>query len=360
MDGLDELSPKRYKQVCVELGNLTRELPSLEITVSCRSAAYNGELSFLREISLVPFDSRRVEDFVRRWFGTMDEGPTADKLMAQIQKSERLSELSNQPLLLALMCSAYRRYLNISRRHTALFDQCIESLLWQWDADRAIVRESDFSSLDLEKKKWLHSRLAVRLHQARKRYSDEQFLLDSLEEDLPRFGIASIQAGQVLSELCAHHGILVKWTEDTYGFGHLALQEYLSAKWFADEKRWRQLINRNYLSDSWWENAIALCFATLSDATDAMSSVLELDELPEIERLRTLANSLKFDPIVSPELRNSLLRRILHLYHNGSAMEHNAALDMLIGIEDQWSYPIIVKSLDSKLPTRELAKLLRW
>lgn len=359
IDGLDELDSKRFKEVCVELGILRRELPGLEITVSCRSAAYHGELSFLTEVSLVPFDFIRAKEFIYRWFKSIHEAPLPDRLVAQLQKSERLSELSSQPLLLALMCNAYRRYLTISRRHTALFDQCLESLLWQWDADRLIARNTAFSNLDIEKKKWLHAILAVNLHVQRKRFSEKRFLLSILHEALPVFGISYSRASEVLEELCSHHGILVKWTEETYGFGHLALQEYLASKWYADEQRWRTLMTREVLTDSWWENTISMCLATLSDATNAMTMILDHTGLTELEKLRLLANSLKYDPLVSPDVRSAILQRVLHLYHNGNATEHDAAVDMLVGIDDEWTAPVIIKSLDSKLPTRELAKILK-
>jgi hypothetical protein len=359
IDGLDELSPKRFKEICFEIGILRKEFPGIEITVSCRSSAYHGELSFLTEISLVPFDMVRSENFIYRWFKLSSDSTYPENLVNILRKSERLKDLSTQPLLLALMCNAYRRYLNVSRRQTALFDQCIDSLLWQWDADRAVTRDSAFSSLDIEKKKWLHSGIAVALHTKRIRFSEKRFLIFILDETLPTYGISSSRAGELLSELCAHHGLLVKWTEDTYGFGHLALQEYLSAKWYADEKRWQSLLKKEFLTDSWWANTIALCFAVLSDASEAMNAIFKHEDLTELEKLRILANSLKFDPLVAINIRQSILQKILFLFHNGNATEHDEALDMLVGIEDEWCGGIIMKSLDGKLPTRELSKILK-
>ncbi len=358
VDGLDELSPRRYKEVCFELGEIRRTMPSMQMVAACRSAAYHNELSFLREVSLVPFDSARVEVFIKCWFSGVHSGPSASSLIQQVRKSTRLSELSCQPLLLSLMCNAFRRYLNISRRQSALFDQCISSLLWQWDADRTVKRSSDFDSLDLEKKVWLHSTLAAHLHNARRRFCEKEFLERRLQKDLPLFGIRANKAGEVLDELCVHHGILVKWTEDTYGFAHLALQEYLTGKWYANEARWQTLINPETLSDPWWENVIALCFASLSDASQAVQSVLDVEGLPALRKLELAAACLKQDPIMAPNLRDRVLRSILDLFHNGNAEEHDAALYMLLGIEDDWTKPSIERSLGGRLFTKELAKLM--
>ena len=154
----------------------------------------------------------------------------------------------------------------------------------------------------------------------------------------------------MLIELCAHHGILVKLTEETYGFGHLALQEYVSAKWFASEQRWRELLVPSRLIDPWWENTIALCLAALSDATAAIESILNLDHVPNIQKLKLLSASLKYDPILSPDIREKILREILHLYHDGDSTQNQIALRMLVGIDDSWTASQIKRSLQSNLP----------
>ncbi|HEX8683468.1 MAG TPA: NACHT domain-containing protein [Ardenticatenaceae bacterium] len=359
VDGLDELLFTRYKEVCAELGEIKQETPTIQITAACRSSAYQGDLAFLKEVTLLPFTRERTEEFIRRWFIGINNGPSAEGLIHQINKSDRLAEVSSQPLLLVLMCNAFRRYLNVSRRQSAMFDQCINSLLWQWDADRVVVRVAKFRDLDLEKKKWLHANLAVNFHNRRRRYCDKRFIVDLLKEELPRFGIPSTDAEVILSELCAHYGILVKWTEDTYGFSHLALQEFLAAKWYANERRWENLISPSILISQWWENVVALCFASLSDATAGMERVWNHTDLSELDKLKILAHSLRLDPIVDANFRRDLLTRILYLYHNTkSAEEYDAVLLMLVGIEDDWSAPIIRRSLGGMLPTRDLAKLL--
>ncbi len=352
VDGLDELNLQRYKEICVELSNLCREFPNLQITVSCRSAAYGGELSFLPESTLMPFDIQRIEKFIYAWFKNIKGTQSADGLITHIKSSDSLMGLSAHPLLLSLMCNAYRRYMNISRRHTALFEQCVESLLWQWDADRAISRKSKFSDLDLEKKKWIHAIIAVKLHQSKLRYTRKSVIVSTLEEILPMFGIQAKEAKNILAELCSYHGILVKLTEETYGFGHLALQEYLAAKWYASEQRWVNLATAEILYNHWWENTIALCLASLSDSTTAFESIMSAGNVDEIRRLRILATTLKYDPIVSPNVRQSVLSSILTRYHNGNSEVSRQAFDMLIGIEDTWTAAKIIKSIQSKLPRK--------
>lgn len=353
VDGLDELNQYRYKEVCVELSNFCREFPDLQVTVSCRSAAYGGELSFLPEVTLMPFDTQRIEQFIFAWFKNLQGTQSAEGLITHLRNSDSLMGLSAHPLLLSLMCNAYRRYMNISKRHTALFEQCVESLLWQWDADRAISRKSMFSDLDLEKKKWLHCIIAVRLHQLKLRYVRKSFVVQTLEEILPMFGIHSKEARKILAEICSYHGILVKLTEETYGFGHLALQEYLAAKWYSNEQRWLQLITPATISDSWWENVIALSLATLSDSTPAFQKILAVDGVNKTRKLRVLAAALKYDPIIDPTTRQFVLSTILSMYHNGTHDESIQAFDMLAGIDDTWTATKIMESLQGSLPKKD-------
>lgn len=358
VDGLDELPTSRFKAVCRELGDLHKELPRAQIMAACRPAAYAGELSFLKEITILPFNAEQAEQFIRRWFSSA-LGPTADALLAKINRHTRLSEMSTQPLLLALMCSAFRRYLNVSRRQTTLFQQCLNSLLWEWDADRGVTRDSSFADLDLEKKVWLHSRVAVTLHEKNLRFADKTLVLSVLQDALPRFGISQDRAVAVLRELSAHHGILVQLTEETFGFAHLALQEFLAAKWYAADRRWEGLLNRATMSAPWWEPVIALSIAALPDATDALTALLACDDVPHVRRMQLAAECLRLDPILSPSVRENTLRTILHWFHNGTAEQSNAALYMLIGIEDDWSAQSIRRSLSGNLPTKETAPLWR-
>lgn len=175
---------------------------------------------------------------------------------------------------------------------------------------------------------------------------------------LPSFGVSADDASEVILETCLHHGILTKMTEETYGFGHLALQEFLTGKWYSNERRWERLIKRHILIDPWWQNAIAFCFASLSSATNAMTALWEFQDISEMDRMKLISNCLRLDPTISAQLRKKFMRILLNWYHNGNADQHNAALYMLIGIEDSWSAQGIRYSLGGFLPTRALAKIL--
>lgn len=357
VDGLDELSVERYAMTCKEINDLNSSSPEIQFTIACRSGAYRGDFAQMLEVSIAPFDREQTEQFVRKWFDTGDS-KRADELIGQLRSGERLQELATKPLLLALMCSAFKRYLNLSRRPTALFQQCIDSLLWEWDAQRVVRREGSFANLDLEKKSWLHSLLAKELHVNGLKYCEREIPNSILQENLTKFGVTGENSLQVLAELVSHHSIFVKWTEETYGFSHLAIQEYLASRWFKNDRRWTKLLTVERLNDPWWEYVIAFCFASLDDATEAVSAVFEFEGVSEIRRTHVAAHCLRYDPVVDDAIRKTVIQKILNWYHNGDAQHHDTALFMLVGIDDEWTSPMIRRSLAGTLTAEQLARVI--
>lgn len=352
-DGLDELPEASFHATCQDIELLRKRFPEAPLLAACRSAAYCGELSFLREVSLAPFTEEQSTDFVKRWFKPLKEGPNAEAFLKAVKKENRIKELTTQPLLLALMCNAFRRYLSFSRRHSALFSQCVDALLWEWDTRRQVSRDTAFEDLDLEKRIWLHARLAFEFHSLKMIYLEERHILSVLSTFLPSYGIDAQQANSVLGELCAHYGLVVKWTEETYGFGHHALQEYLAGKWLSQEQRWLGMLSPETILDPWWRNTVALAIGLLSDATDAIKRILSLSDVAETERMRFAARCLRYDPIVDDEVRGKITRKILDWYHNGNAEQREEAFLMLVGINDEYTARKIMASLQAPLPTEK-------
>lgn len=359
VDGLDELPVEKYRETAAAINTLNAEAPDFQFTVACRSGAYKGDFEHMREVSIAPFSSTQADLFVRRWYAEVTDEPNADELLGQIHASDRLVELATKPLLLALMCSAFRRYLNISRRPTALFNQCIEALIWEWDAKKLVKRQGSFASLDLEKQVWLHSLLAAKLHDGRFRYCNKAIPIALLVSDLPRFGIEPHNADAVLSELVSHHSIFVKWTEDTYGFSHLAIQEYLTARWYRSDRRWEALLDPKRIEDTWWQYVIAFCLASMDDATEALNRLYNIDSVDEVRRTQIAAHCLRYDPIVDAALRNEIIHKILLWYHNRDHSYRQLAVEMLVGMEDEWTSPVIRRSLAGALTSSEINSILR-
>jgi predicted NACHT family NTPase len=350
LDGLDELTQLRMKAVCNELRDVHSTYPSIRIVAACRSAAYNGELSSFSEYTILPFDEDQIRDFIKKWFHGRSEDYARD-LQSRVLENPRITEISSQPLMLSLVCNAFERFLDVSVRTSALYDQCVEALFWTWDADRGIVREPLFQNVDIEKTKWLHAYLAFQIHSRRKRYVEARELREIVSQYAPRLGLSSGQTEKVISGIASNVGLLERFFENVFGFRHLGLQEYLAARWLSQDMRWVDAFTPDAIRDSWWREVIGLCIGTLSDATIAVEFILDIKGPSEIDKLEVICASLRFDPILDEPLRRSILNRTLNIFHNGRKPDSDQALRMLIGIDDTWSTPILSYSLSASLPT---------
>jgi predicted NACHT family NTPase len=353
IDGLDELTIEKQNKSYVQIDQLVKTYPDLRVCIAIRSAAYKGQFSYMRELTLAPFDSGQINEFILKWHsfdGLADKG---NRLILMIESNQRLAELATKPLFLNLICNAHRRYLDLSQRPSALFSQCIDTLMWDWDARRDVQRSNLFSCLDIEKKRMIHARIASEMHSERTRFWKYQQITSFLRKELPRFSIPEQECQNVLEQTCSNHCVYVKHTEDCFGFTHNALQEYLTAEWLKYERRWASLVSSSLVLDSWWEHVIYLTISSMGDATEALAMLYENENIDLNRRLWLSANCLKFDPVLDPAIREMITRRVLSLYHNGNPEERNLSLSILAGWRDEWTSEIVKRSLGSQLPGKE-------
>ena len=353
IDGLDELTIEKQNKSYVQIDQLVKTYPDLRVCIAIRSAAYKGQFSYMRELTLAPFDSGQINEFILKWHsfdGLADKG---NRLILMIESNQRLAELATKPLFLNLICNAHRRYLDLSQRPSALFSQCIDTLMWDWDARRDVQRSNLFSCLDIEKKRMIHARIASEMHSERTRFWKYQQITSFLRKELPRFSIPEQECQNVLEQICSNHCVYVKHTEDCFGFTHNALQEYLTAEWLKYERRWASLVSSSLVLDSWWEHVIYLTISSMGDATEALAMLYENENIDLNRRLWLSANCLKFDPVLDPAIREMITRRVLSLYHNGNPEERNLSLSILAGWRDEWTSEIVKRSLGSQLPGKE-------
>ena len=353
IDGLDELTIEKQNKTYLLIDDLSKAYPDLRICIAIRSAAYRGQLSYMRELTLAPFDRVQISEFIAKWHSYPDLTDKGRRLNLMIESNERLAELASKPLFLNLICNAHRRYLDLSQRPSALFSQCIDTLMWDWDARRDVERSNLFSCLDIEKKRMIHARIASEMHSERVKYWNYNQIMSFLVKELPRFSIPEQESRAVLEQICSNHCIYVKHTEDCFGFAHNALQEYLTAEWLKFEKRWVDLLNSSLCSDPWWEHVTYLTVSSMGDASEALIMLYENENLESGRRLWLCANCLKFDPVVDPSIREMIIRRVLSLFHNGNSAERNLALSILTGWRDGWTSEIVKRSLGSQLPNKE-------
>jgi predicted NACHT family NTPase len=175
----------------------------------------------------------------------------AENLLAQLEESEELSDLSKSPLLLNIIVKLHSSYVGekLPKRRTDLYAEICRMQL----GDRPEVKKVDML-LDRGDSQKILQELALYMLQSNKSQIDRGELLSKLTVYISNVGEQTdpkkfLQQVEEVSEL------LVRRERD-YEFAHLSFQAYLAAIEIK-EKRQEDLLRQNR-DKSWWRETIIL------------------------------------------------------------------------------------------------------
>lgn len=144
-DGLDELTRVALRaDISVAIMQFIAEYPLARVLVTSRptdipSALMDTEMdAYFR---LGHFVSANVHEYANKWF-TAERGADrcdAERIAASFLKESSVApDLCSNPLLLALMCSAYFEEGYYSRHQADIYEKCANVLYERWDRQRGI------------------------------------------------------------------------------------------------------------------------------------------------------------------------------------------------------------------------------
>jgi formylglycine-generating enzyme required for sulfatase activity/predicted MPP superfamily phosphohydrolase len=282
-DGLDEVSePGQRAKVARWIEDLARDCPSCFPVVTCRFAGYSDAVrlgvEFL-ELHLRPLTPEQSDTFIRNWYkvvGQQGNQPAelaaaeAENLVERLRepgyRSQRMAEMTRNPLLLANLCLVHhdRKGILPKGRHE-LYKECIEVLLENWRRDKKLP-----VNISAKTGRELLGPLALWLH------GQEGRTRASLKEMIPVLqpAIEKAQwqgdAAAFLKAVRDESGLLTGWGAEHYGFMHLGFQEYLAAweirrRVLEDSVALRPSADLKALAghypESWWQEVILLLLA---------------------------------------------------------------------------------------------------
>ena len=340
LDGLDEVpeADARRVQVKQAVQGFAADFPRCRFVVTSRTYAYQQQdwkLPGFSEAVLAPFGWGQIERFVDNWYAHLaavrkqhaeDAQGRAVLLKTAIQRSARLRELAERPLLLTLMASLHAwRGGNLPERREELYADTVDLLLDQWESPK-VVRGPDGQPMVAEPSltEWMKlDRAAVRklleqlAFEAQRSQPNLVGTADIAQERLVNGLVAlannpDVKPARVIEYVRDRAGLLAARGVGVYTFPHRTFQEYLAACYLtdhgypddlaalvlADGERWREVAllagakaARGTISAAWYLAEALCCNPARPEAESAqyLAALLAAQTLIENVALATVS-----------------------------------------------------------------------
>lgn len=271
LDGFDEVTSEVNKSLN-ELKRFTRTYRKNRFVLSCRVASWNYVFEGFTSVEMADFDLNRIEAFIRLWFGGKKE-KTAEKCWNELKDDEPVFELAKSPLLLAMLCIAYKKRLSFPKNRSELYEEAVETMIKEWDISREIIRPEILDGLTPPRKKTLLSIIAAEMFAENKYFFYDSIAVKIIEDYVKNLVSANQNellpdCHTILKSLEAHHGIVVERAKTVFSFSHLTIQEYLTAVYYVQCQDFRKLqaLIEFHFTDKKWREVFLLISGLLTNA----------------------------------------------------------------------------------------------
>jgi formylglycine-generating enzyme required for sulfatase activity len=320
LDGLDEVpdADQRRAQIKQIVQDFARTFSRCRFLVTSRRYAYQRQdwkLDNFAEAVLSPFTPAQIDHFVDHWYAHLgprrglepaDAQGKALQLKTAIQRSERLQELAERPLLLTLMASLHAwRGGSLPEKREELYANAVDLLLDQWEGQKTKRRlDGTYEVLQPSLAEWLKTdrvvvrreleRLAFEGHRDQPRLTDTADIAQSklVEALLKVTNNPDVRPQRLIEYIRDRAGLLIARGEGIYTLPHRTFQEYLAACYLtdhgfpddladlarADVNRWREVTllagakaSRGTTSAAWGLAEALCCDALASQPDEAVS-----------------------------------------------------------------------------------------
>ncbi len=287
-DGLDEVNRegRARDKVIDQLADFSEKYNKSRFVITCRGAAVEYSFEKFTYVEMADFDEEQIKIFIGKWF--VDDEKTHQRFIQEFQRTDnkRLRELANNPLLLTLLCLAFRKNLGFPSRRCEIYSDALDSLMREWDVSRKITRDEIYQNLSHGRKLNMLARIAAVNFEKGEYLIDQNKLQKQIIDYLRTLPQAEapedIDGEAVLKAVEAQHGVLVERTMKIHSFSHKTFQEYFTAKYIVDNAHrgtLKELIDDHILDDNWRE-VFLLTAETLDDADEFFSLFFcKLDEM---------------------------------------------------------------------------------
>ena len=321
LDGLDEVAdPDLRRRVSRLVEAFTGAYADCRYVVTSRIVGYTGAARLgedYKTTTVRDFTTPDVARFLTNWhrlvaIGQMGPGESAQvyaveqtrQLLSAIESSERIRELSINPLMLTVIAMVHRDRVKLPDRRAELYSEAVDVLLGKWDEARGIeetpiLGEKPFDTGD---RRLMLQTVALAMHENQQKEISGGDLRGHLEEMFYRIlndrREAERAVARFLTVIEERTGLLAARGEGVYAFSHLTFQEYLAALAVAAEDDYVPYTLKR-VPDRWWREVVLLEAGYLSTqskerATRLIREIANLkEELEPYHNLELAAECLR-------------------------------------------------------------------
>ena len=288
IDGLDEVLTIDIDNAVCEIWNFINQYRQNRFIVSCRQVVNIGEFTQFTNVKVADFDDLQVQAYIRNWFAStpnphqLDEGMrTAEQCWEalNVEEHQAIKELTQNPLLLAMLCMVYDDGQDFPRNRTDFYERAFNIFLKKWTIEKFVRPDSLVSQyLDISTVKKIPSEIASRNFKADRFLFSRDELVNQIQEFYQENANTPLtfDAFKILDTILVDQGLFVERFKDFYSFPHLTFQEYLTASYFIGDAGSIQVLVTEYLHDKQWRG-IFLFAVELMPESDSLLLEMEAE-----------------------------------------------------------------------------------
>ncbi|MGD6738135.1 NACHT domain-containing protein, partial [Photobacterium leiognathi subsp. mandapamensis] len=318
-DSLDEVSNTHKDKAFKTIEKFSKDYSTTKIIVTCRVADYDRTIEGFFEIEISRLTEKAIRKIILAWFkGTPKK---ARELIGHLSVDKDVYSLTETPLLLSLLCIQYANDLNIPNRKTELYSRCVDALLRSWDTSRGFRRDSTFSALTDDRKQKLFANVAYSFlcEKEGKYIFPEKELTIVISEFIQKYAMEKELAREILNEIESHHGILEKFSAESYSFSHVSFQEYFVAMAIVAKRKELEFVKEN-LTNLKASSIIIFMVSLMDDPSAILKLLVQRSDLNGIttypamskrtELLSLLYRCMNSGVCISPQLREDIYKHL--------------------------------------------------
>lgn len=239
LDGIDEIPGELSGAVIQSVTAFAAKYRSNVIVTTCRVGAFDRPIPGFSVCEVDEFNEDDIFAFVSHWFGGRQSKAT--QLLEHVAASTSARDLCRTPLLLTLLCIMYDYGGTIPRNRAELYENCIDALMFRWDASRAIERHSSTKGISAQRKKMMLSKIARGTFDSNVLLMKRGDLLKRFDAEIRLLSLRGVTSDVLLKDFEAHSGLLVERAVGVYGFSHLTFHEFLTMIAYNEESDQKEL-----------------------------------------------------------------------------------------------------------------------